>query len=146
MQNLLSVHYYTCIIIVRPPTSVTLSTSPPVIYEGLSYTITCSIELFEELIGVTLDVTWTGPSGSTPSDIVSGSGTSYTSIVGRTVARTSDGGNYTCTVRVLSSLNLLSSSRTTSGFSVINVGKLNFVYMKFNMDDNFLKRQMLSIS
>ncbi len=102
---------------------MTVSTSPPVIYEGLSYTITCSIELFEELInGVTLGVTWTGPGGSTPSDIVSGSGTSYTSTVSRTVARTSDGGNYTCTVRVLSSLNLLSSSRATSGFSVINVG------------------------
>ena len=119
---------------------MTVSTSPPVIYEGMSYTITSSIELFEELInGVTLDVAWTGPGGSTPSDIVSGSGTSYTSTVSRTVARTSDGGNYTCTVRVLSSLNLLSSSRATSGFSVINVGKLNFVYMKFNMDDNFLQ-------
>ncbi len=104
-----------------------MSTSPLVIYEGMSYTITSSIELFEELInGVTLDVTWTGSGGSTPSDNVSGSGTSYTSTVSRTVARTSDGGNYTCTVRVLSSLNLLSSSRTISGFSVINIGKLNF--------------------
>ena len=56
------------------------------------------------------------------SDIVSGFGTFYNSTVSRTVARTSDGGNYTCTVRVLSSLNLLSSSRATSGFSVINVG------------------------
>ncbi len=102
---------------------MTLSTSPPVIYEGLSYNITCSIELFEELInGVTLDVSWTGLGGSTPSDIVSGSGTSYISAVSRTVARTSDGGNYTCTVRVLSFLNLLSSSRATSEFSVINVG------------------------
>ncbi len=108
---------------------MTVSTSPPVIYEGLSYTITCSIELFEELInGVTLDVTWTGPGDSTPSDIVLDSGTSYTSTVSRTVARTSDGGNYTCTVRVLSSLNLLSSSRTTSGFSVINVGKLSCLH------------------
>ncbi len=108
---------------------MTVSTSPPVIYEGLSYTVTCSIELFEELInGATLGVTWTGPGGSTPSDIISGSGTSYTSSVSRTTARTSDGGNYTCTVRVLSSLYLLSSSSTICGFSVINVGKLNFLH------------------
>ncbi len=81
-------------------------------------------ESFEELINrVTLDVTWTGPGDSTLSDIVSGSGTFYTSTVSRTTARTSDGGNYTCTVRVLSSLNILSTSRTISGFSVINVGK-----------------------
>ncbi len=110
--------------IVSPPSSVTVPKSPTVIYEGMSYTITCSIESFEELINrVTLDVMWTGSGDSTPSDIVSGSGTSYTSTVSRTVARTSDGGNYTCTVRVLSSLNLMSSSRATSGFSVINVGK-----------------------
>ena len=125
---------------------MTVSTSPPVIYEGLSYTITCSIELFEELInGVTLGVTWTGPGGSTPSDIVSGSGTSYISTVSRTVARTSDGGNYTCTVRVLSSLSLLSSSRATSGFSVINLGKLNLFYMKFNMNDNYIKGNLAEI-
>ena len=109
--------------LVRAPSSVNVSTSAAAIFAEMSFTLTCSIELLEEVAsGVTLQVMWTGPSGSTPTGTLAGSGTSYTSTISTTAAALS-GDEYTCSSSLVSSVAFLTSSTTTAETITIDVGK-----------------------
>ena len=99
--------------------SVTVLSSPSVIFEGTTFTLTCSIELFEEMSNLTtLNVTWTGPAGATLTGALSGSGTSYTR---NSIANSS--GNYTCSARLVSNYEYLSSSLETKNVIMILTGR-----------------------
>ena len=74
-------------------------------------------------IGVTLQVMWTGPSGSISSGALIGSGISYISTITVTAVNTSDSGSYTCTASLNSIESFLVSSATTTGFMNIYIGK-----------------------
>ena len=99
-----------------------VSTSPAAIFAGMSFTLTCSIELLEEVASdVTLQVMWTGPGGSTPGTLA-GSSMSYTSTISVTAAAMS-GDNYTCSASLVSSVSFLTSSTTTTDTITVGVGK-----------------------
>ena len=106
-------------IIVRPPSSVTLSSSPSVIYEGTTFTLTCSIELLEVMSNsMTLNVTWTGSAGASLTGTLSGSGTSYTSTSMAVIV-----GSYTCSAMLVANHEHLTSSTKTMSTIVIVAGK-----------------------
>ena len=109
--------------LVRAPSSANVSTSPAAIFAGMSFTLTCSIELSEEVAsGVSLQVLWTGPGGSTPTGTLAGSGTSYTSTISGTAVVMS-GDNYTCSASLVSSVSFLTSSTTSTDTITVGVGK-----------------------
>ena len=100
-----------------------VSTSPAAIFAGVSFTLTCSIELLDEVAsGVSLQVMWTGPGGSTPTGTLAGTGTSYTSTISETAAAIS-GDNYTCSATIVTSVSFLTSSRTNTEIITVGVGK-----------------------
>ena len=100
-----------------------VSTSPAAIFAGMSFNITCSIELLEEVeSGVSLQVMWTGPGGSTPTGTLAGSVMSYTSNISETAAAMS-GDNYTCSASLMSSVSFLTSSTTSIDTITVDVGK-----------------------
>ena len=100
---------------------MTVSSSPSVIYEGTTFILMCSIELFEEVRGIaTLNVTWTGLTGATLTGTLSGSGTSYTS---NSTASTS--GNYTCSASLVDSHEHLTSSTETMSTITVVTGELD---------------------
>ena len=102
---------------------MTVSSSPSVIYEGTTFTLTCSIDLFEEISNLTtLNVTWIGPAGATLPGTLSGSGTSYTS-----TSTASTSGNYTCSASLVDSHeHLISSTETMTAFTVMT-GELDIL-------------------
>ena len=109
--------------LVRAPSSVNVSTSPAAIFSGMSFTLSCSIEILEEVAsGVSLQVMWTGPGGSTPTGTLAGSGTSYTSTISETAVVMSDN-NYTCSANLVSSVSFLTSSTTSTDTITVGVGK-----------------------
>ena len=96
---------------------MTVSSSQSVIYEGTTFTLTCSIKLFEEISNFTiLNVTWTGPAGATLTDTsLSVSETYYTS-----TSTADTPGNYSCSARLVSnSKHLLSSTETINTISIV---------------------------
>ena len=95
---------------------MTVSSSQSVIYELTTFTLTCSIELFEEISNfMILNVTWKGPAGATLTDTLSVSETSYTS-----TSTADTPGNYSCSARLVSnSEHLLSSSETINTISIV---------------------------
>ena len=98
---------------------MTVSSSPSVIYEGTTFTLTCSIELFEEMSNLMiLNVTWTGPAGATLTGTLSGSGTSYTS-----TSTASTTGSYTCSAMLVANSEYLSSSTETMNATTIVTGE-----------------------
>ena len=100
-----------------------VSTSAAAIFAGMSFTLTCSIELLEEVAsGVTLQVMWTGPGGSTPTGTLAGSSVYYTSTLSATAAAMS-GDKYTCSASLVSSVSFLTSSRTITNTITVPVGK-----------------------
>ena len=103
---------------------MTVLSSPSVIYEGTTFTLTCSIELFEEVSGlVTLNMAWTGPGGATLTGTLSGSETSY---ISTSMADTP--GNYTCSARLVSNYKHLSSSLETKNVVMILTGTLESTF------------------
>ena len=103
---------------------MTALSSPSVIYEGTTFTLTCSIELFEELSGLaTLNVTWTGPAGATLTGTLSGSEASY---ISTSMADTP--GNYTCSARLVSNYKHLFSSLEAKNVIMILTGRLESTY------------------
>ena len=100
-----------------------VSTSPAAIFAGTSFTLTCSIEVLEEVAsGVSLQVMWAGPGGSNPTGTLAGTGMSYTSTISETAAAMS-GDNYTCSASLASSVSFLTSSRTITDTVTVGVGK-----------------------
>ena len=100
-----------------------VSTSPAAIFAGMSFTLTCSIELLEEVAsGVSLQVMWTGPGGSTHTGTLAGTGMSYSSNISATATALS-GDEYTCSSSLVSSVAFLTSSTTTAETITIDVGK-----------------------
>ena len=100
-----------------------VSTSAAAIFAEMSFNITCSIELLEEVAsGVSLQVMWTGPGGSTPTGTLAGSGMSYTSTISATAAAMS-GDNYTCSASLMSSVSFLASSTTSIDTITVDVSK-----------------------
>ena len=107
--------------LVCPPSSVTVSSSPSVIYEGSTFTLTCSIKLFEEMSNLMiLNVTWTGPAGATLTGTLSGSGNSYTS-----TSTAITPGNYTCSARLVSHREHLTSSTEAMSTITVMTGELD---------------------
>ena len=98
-----------------------VSSSPSVIYEGTTFTLTCSIYLFEEMNNLmTLNVTWTVPAGATLTGTLSGSGTSYTSTSMAVIV-----GSYTCSARLVSHREHLTSSTNTMSTITVMTGELD---------------------
>ena len=104
---------------------MTVSSSPATVFVGSLFTLICSIELLEDVAsGVSLQVMWTGPGGSTPTGTQNGAGASFTSTIFGTAAETSDGGNYICSASVISNGGFLISSTTITGSIAIVVGNV----------------------
>ena len=112
--------------VVPAPSSVTLSSSPAIIFVGSNFTLTCSIELLEEVAKSEIQVMWTGPGGSSPTGVLAGSGTLYTSTITVTAYNTSDDGNYNCTASSTSSSNFLIGSGSSANIT-IDIGKSSFL-------------------
>ena len=105
---------------------MTVSSSPATIFGGSNFTLTCSIELLEEVAKSVLQVMWTGPDGSSPTGVLAGSGTLYTSTITVTAYNTSDDGNYNCTASHTSSSNFLIGSGSSANIT-IDIGKSSFL-------------------
>ena len=115
--------------VVYAPSSVNLSSSTTILFIGSSFTLTCFIELLEEVAnGVTLQVVWTRPSGSTSTGTLTGHGTSYISNITVTARDTSDNGNYTCIASLVSSSDFLKNSATTTSSITIDIGKWVYIW------------------
>ena len=121
---------YVCLVVsahtsvmVDPPSS-SLSTGDPL-------SLNCSIMLASEVVsGTSLEVVWTLPNGSfimTDSSgtgsgaTLTGTGTSYTSILSITSLTASSAGTYTCSAALLSTIPLVTSSETTMGSSNVTI-------------------------
>ena len=91
------------------------------IYEGTTFTLTCSIELFEEMSNLmTLNVTWTGPAGAPLTGTLSGSGTSYTS-----TSTADTPASYTCSARLVASHEHLTFSTEAMNAITVVTGELD---------------------
>ena len=111
---------------------MTVSSAPAIIFVSSNFTLTCSIELLEEVAsGVMLQVMWRGPGCSSPTGVLAGSGTLYTSTITVTAYNTSDVGNYTCTASLTSSRNFLIGSGSSANI-MIDIGKSLILGCKLN--------------
>ena len=116
--------------VVYAPSSVSVSSSTTILFIGSSFTLTCFIELMEEMAsGVILQVLWTGPSGSISTGTLTGHDTSYISNITVNARDTSDNANYTCIASLVPATVFLKNSATTRSSITINIGKWVCVLM-----------------
>ena len=121
---------YVCLV-VGAPTSVMVAPPSSSLSTGDPLSMTCSIMLASEVIsGASLEVVWTLPDGSTvmgdssgtgSGATLSGTGTSYTSILSLTSLTASNGGTYNCSAAFSSTIPLATSSVSTMGSSYVTI-------------------------
>ena len=121
---------YVCLV-VGAPTSVMVAPPSSSLSTGDPLSMTCSIMLASEVIsGASLEVVWTLPDGSTVMGdssgtgsvaTLSGTGTSYTSILSLTSLTASNAGTYNCSAALSSTIPLVTSSVSTMGSSNVTI-------------------------
>ena len=111
------------------PTSVMVA-SPSSLSTGDPLSLTCSIMLASDVAsGNSLEVMWTLPIGSiimadssgTGSATLSGTGTSYSSILSITSLTASSAGTYTCSAALSSTVPFVTSSVSTMGSNNLTI-------------------------
>ena len=119
---------YVCLV-VGAPTSVIVAPPSSSLSTGDPLSLTCSIMLASEVVsGTSLEVVWTLPNGSTImanssgiSITLTGTGTSYTSILSLTSLTALSAGTYTCSAALSSTIPFVTSSGSTMGSNNLTI-------------------------
>ena len=123
---------YVCLV-VGAPTSLIVAPPSSSLSTGNPLSLTCSIMLASEVVsGTSLEVVWTIPDGSTImanssgiSITLTGTGTSYSSILSLTSLTALSAGTYTCSAALSSTIPFVTSSGSTMGSNNLTIqGKL----------------------
>ena len=124
---------YVCLV-VGAPTPVMVASPLSSLSTGDPLSLSCSIMLASDVVsGTSLEVVWTLPNGSiimadssgTGSATLTGTGTSYTSILNLTSLTASHAGTYTCSAALSSTIPFVTSSDATMGSNNLTIqGKL----------------------
>ena len=119
---------YVCLV-VGAPTSVMVAPPSSSLSTGDPLSLTCSIMLANDVVsGTSLEVVWTLPDNSTVmanssgiSITVTGSDTTYSSILNLTSLTASHAGTYTCSAALSSNIPLVTSSVSTMGSNNVTI-------------------------